>query len=145
MSVGKIVAIVILSMALMQGGAEVARAAATAPLEIAEGHLFFAPKRTTLFVLADIWPNRTSVESISAAERESLLVTTATAIAKSLMTKPDMAALDNVRVEFSYVKNMDEYARQDFSSMVRHGYVMLARKGADLAVTESKLDFQPGR
>ena len=145
MTIGKTIVTMILSMTLSLGAFAFAQAATRAPLEISDGHLFFAPKRSILFVLADIWPNRDAVESISAGDRDILLVATAVTVARSLLSKSDMELIDAVRVEFSYVKNMDEYARQDFGSMVRHGYVSLVRKGADVTVTENKLDFQPSR
>ena len=43
------------------------------------------------------------------------------------------------------MKNMDEYARQDFGSMVRHGYLLFQKKGTDLVLTENELDFQASK
>lgn len=144
MIVRKIVAAMLVAT-LMQIPVRVVSAEERAPLAIAEGHLFFAAKRNTLFALVDIWPNRETVEAASPADRQNLLISSAATTGKTLLQKPDMAAIDSVRIEFSYVKNMDEYARQDFGSMVRHGYLMFERKGADLALTENKLNFLPSR
>ena len=136
------IAAAMLVTALVQVPFRVIYAEAPTPLVVAEGHLFFAAKRNTLFALVDIWPNRETVEAASAADRQTLLISSATTTAKKLLEKPDMSAIDSVRVEFSYVKNMDEYARQDFGSMVRHGHVLFQKKGTDLVLTENKLDFQ---
>ena len=144
MIVRKIVAAMLVT-ALVHVPSQVVRAEVTGSPCRCRGHLFFAAKRNTLFALVDIWPNRETVEAASPADRQNLLISSATTTAKVLLQKPDMGAIELVRIEFSYVKNMDEYARQDFGSMVRHGYLLFQRKGADLVLTENKLDFQPSK
>src|ERR1700712_5058918 len=144
MIVRKIVAAMLVT-ALVHVPSQAVHAEVPVPLVVADGHLFFAAKRNTLFALVDIWPNRETVEAASAADRQALLISSATTTAKVLLQKPDMGAIDSVRIEFSYVKNMDEYARQDFGSMVRHGYLLFQKKGTDLVLTENKLDFQASK
>src|SRR6478609_60219 len=99
MIVRKIV-IAILVTASVQVPFRVVGAEAPASLAVAEGHLFFATKRNTLFALVDIWPNRETVEAISPADRQNWLISGATTIARNLLDKPEMSAIDSVRVEF---------------------------------------------
>ena len=55
-----------------------------------------------------------------------------------------MEGVSKVRIEFGYIKNMDEYARQDFSSMVRHGHVLPQKDSDPMRFLEEKLDFKAG-
>jgi hypothetical protein len=142
MIVRKIVAAMLVT-ALMQVPFWVVYAAAPAPLVVAEGHLFFAAERNTLLV--DIWPNRETVQVASKVDRQNLPISSAMTTAKMLLEKPDMSAIDSVRIEFSYVKNMDKYARQDFGSMVRHGHLLFQRKGSNLVLTENKPNSQASK
>jgi hypothetical protein len=116
--------------------------AARSGFPIDEKHVFFAPRRDTLFVLVDLYPQRAEVEALAPEKRQAALVSTAIAEAQQLMARPGVDGLSQVRVEFGYIKNMDEYARKDFSSMVRHGYVLLKKDGSAFAVVEDRLDFK---
>ncbi len=109
-------------------------------LTISEKSLFFAQRRDTLFVLVDLWPQHTVLEALG-AERDKVLLNTATFEAERLLARPGAEQVSKVRVEFGYIKNMDEYARQDFSSMVRHGYIVMHRQGSAAVVSENKLNF----
>jgi hypothetical protein len=116
-------------------------AAHSGALTIADKSVFHAQRRDTVFMLIDLWPQHQVIEALPASERDKTLLDTAYAEAKMVLAKPGPGQIEKVRVEFGYIKNMDEYARQDFSSMVRHGYVVLQKKGADLIVSENKLVF----
>jgi hypothetical protein len=111
-------------------------------LSIAEGHLFFAPRQERLFVLIDLWPQHAEIEKLGQAEREEVLRTTAIREALQLLVKHGLKEVTTIRVEFSYIKSMDEYARKDFSSMVRHGFLLIHNDGGVLEIVENKLDFK---
>ena len=111
-------------------------------LRIAEGHLFFAPRQERLFVLIDLWPQHLELEKLVPAEREEALRGTATRETQLLLVKPGLEDVSTIRVEFGYIKSMDEYARKDFSSMVRHGFLLIHTDGGGLKIVENKLDFK---
>ena len=116
--------------------------ASSPSLAIDPAHLFSAPRQGTLFVLVDLWPQRARLVDLPTGDRVSVLVSTAIDGAKMLTTKPGMENFLRVRVEFGYIKNLDEYARNDFSSMVRFGYVLLKKDGETFSVAEDKLDLR---
>lgn len=110
-------------------------------LTIADKSVFYAPRRDTLFMLIDLWPQHQAIEALPAKDRDKNILDTAYAEAKMVLAKPGFGQIEKVRVEFGYIKNMDEYARQDFSSIIRHGYIVLRKQGDDLIVSENKLVF----
>jgi hypothetical protein len=116
--------------------------ASSPSLAIDSAHLFSAPRQGTLFVLIDLWPQRARLVDLPSGDRDSVLVSMAINGAKMLAAKPGMENFYRVRVEFGYIKNLDEYARNDFSSMVRFGYVLLKKEGDTFSVAEDKLDLR---
>lgn len=124
--------------------AQPAANATVEPLTITERQRYFVPRGDLLLVLIDLYPAHEKLDAMSPPERERLLTATAVAQANELGAKPDLQNVTDVRVDFSYIKNLDEYAKQDFRSMVRQGSVMLKRNGSGgtFTVTENKLDFK---
>lgn len=111
---------------------------------VEEKQVFFVARRDTVFALIDLYSRRAQIEALSPAEQKAALKATAEQQGRLLLAKPGMEGVSKVRIEFGYIKNMDEYARQDFSSMVRHGHVLLQKDSDSMRFLEEKLDFKAG-
>jgi hypothetical protein len=112
-------------------------------LTLSERQRYYVPRQDLLMVLLDLYPQHEQIEAMDSAGREATLLATALSQANELVTRPGFGEITRVRVEFSYIKNLDEYARRDYRSMVRHGYILVTREpGKPFAVAEIKLAFK---
>ena len=74
-------------------------------LTIADKSVFYAPRRDTLFMLIDLWPQHQAIEALPAKDRDKDILDTAYAEAKMVLAKPGFGQIEKVRVEFGYINN----------------------------------------
>jgi hypothetical protein len=114
-------------------------AAPPPPLEIADENLVAGVKDGRLLLIINVFPNKVALDALPPERAVAALTATALRETAAQMFTEEYKDLPGARVELIDLASMNEYGEANWSSMVKHGAVVLQRKGDLLTIVENHI------